>query len=231
MHNGPSGTCEFDISSLFDMEELQSMQDAFALATGVASVITDTRGTPLTRPSNFCSLCKDIIRHTEKGRANCFKSDAALGRFNPHGPTVQRCLSSGLWDAGACIVVGGMHVANWLIGQVRLDRREDDSVLAYADAIGADREAFRQALSEVPVMSLERFRAIAQALYLIANKLADSAYQNLRQGQIIREKTAAERSLRASEGRFRRLLEMAPIPISICAPDGSVEYLNEKFLS
>ena len=231
MPNGPPASCEFNISSLFDMGELQSMQDAFALATGVASVITDTRGNPLTRPSNFCSLCKDIIRNTDKGRENCFKSDAALGRFNPDGPSVRRCLSSGLWDAGACIVVGGIHVANWLIGQVRLNRREDDSVLSYADAIGADREAFRQALSEVPVMSMERFKAVAQALYLIANKLADSAYQNLRQAQIIREKTAAERSLRASEGRFRRLLEMAPVPITICGPDGSIEYLNEKFLS
>ncbi|WP_243438821.1 PocR ligand-binding domain-containing protein [Fundidesulfovibrio soli] len=231
MHNGQSGTCEFELSSLFDMEELQAMQDAFALATGVASVVTDTRGTPLTRPSNFCRLCKDIIRKTETGRLNCFKSDSVLGRFNPVGPTVRRCLSSGLWDAGACIVVGGMHVANWLIGQVRVDMADDESILAYADAIGADRDAYREALFEVPIMPMERFQAVARALYLIANKLAESAYQNLRQAQIIREKSAAERSLRASEGRFRRLLEMAPLPISICGPDGSVEYLNEKFLS
>ncbi|WP_243312739.1 PocR ligand-binding domain-containing protein [Fundidesulfovibrio agrisoli] len=231
MHNGQPGTCEFELSSLFDMEELQSMQDAFALATGVASVITDTSGNPITRPSNFCRLCKDIIRKTELGRANCFKSDAVLGRYTPAGLNVRRCLSSGLWDAGACIVVGGMHVANWLIGQVRTDPAGDEAILAYADALGTDREAFREALSEVPLMPLERFQAIAQALHLIANKLADSAYQNLRQAQIIREKSAAEESLRASEGRFRRLLEMAPLPISICGPDGSVEYLNEKFLS
>lgn len=56
MHTGPARICDIEFSSLFDMEKLQSMQDAFAQATGVASVITDTHGTPLTRPSNFCRL-------------------------------------------------------------------------------------------------------------------------------------------------------------------------------
>jgi len=229
MDTGPARICDIEFSSLFDIEKLQSMQDAFAQATGVASLITDTHGNPITKPSSFCRLCKDIIRQTELGQRNCFKSDSVIGRFAPDGPTVRKCLSSGLWDAGACIVVGGMHVANWLIGQVRVDPAEDEAIVAYADAIGADRDKFREALLEVPVMPLERFQAIARALHLIANQLAESAYQNLRQAQVIREKSEAEVSLRASENRFRRLLEMAPIPIYICSSEGRIEYLNEIF--
>mgnify|MGYP000682583277 CR=1 FL=1 len=56
---------------LFDLEEIQSIQDTFAKATGVASIITDTDGSPITKPSNFCRLCRDIIRKTEKGLSNC----------------------------------------------------------------------------------------------------------------------------------------------------------------
>ncbi|PKK89367.1 MAG: hybrid sensor histidine kinase/response regulator [Candidatus Wallbacteria bacterium HGW-Wallbacteria-1] len=108
---------QFD--ELFDLQDIQLIQDEFAAATGVASIITRPDGTPFTKPSNFCRMCIGIIRNTEKGCANCFKSDAMIGRFNPDGPTIQQCLSGGLWDAGAAISVGGRHIANWLIGQVR----------------------------------------------------------------------------------------------------------------
>jgi ligand-binding sensor protein len=138
---------------LFNIEEIQGIQDSFANATGVASIITQPDGTPITHPSNFCRLCVDIIRKTEKGRANCYRSDATLGRCNPSGPIISPCLSGGLWDAGASITVGGKHIANWLIGQVRDTTQNEKQMLRYADEIGADREEFRRALAEVPVMS------------------------------------------------------------------------------
>ena len=55
----------------FCLEELQRLQDEFAAATGVASIITNPDGSPITRPSRFCRLCVDIIRKTPLGLANC----------------------------------------------------------------------------------------------------------------------------------------------------------------
>ncbi|MFW5740134.1 MAG: PocR ligand-binding domain-containing protein, partial [Myxococcota bacterium] len=117
---------------LFDLPAIQRLQDEFARATGVASIITRTDGAPITRASSFCRLCQDVIRGTEKGRQNCFRSDAELGRFRSDGPTVQPCMSGGLWDAGAAISVGGNHVANWLIGQVRDETQSEEKIAAYA---------------------------------------------------------------------------------------------------
>lgn len=196
-----------DLAALFNMEELQRIQDAFAEATGVASVITGPDGTPITRPSNFCRLCRDIIRNTETGRRNCFRSDAVLGRYAPAGPTVQRCLSAGLWDAGASIHVGGRHLASWLIGQVREPGQGEEAVVRYADAIGADRERFRQALAEVTVMSPGQFRAVADALFLLANQLSRQAYLIHKQKQLLREGHAAEARLRQSEDKFRTIVD------------------------
>ncbi|MCK5323777.1 MAG: PocR ligand-binding domain-containing protein, partial [Desulfobulbaceae bacterium] len=62
---------QLDFLDLFDLEEIQKIQDAFALAAGVASVITSPDGRPITRPSNFSSLCKEVIQKTEKGLADC----------------------------------------------------------------------------------------------------------------------------------------------------------------
>ncbi len=194
------GSIRFE--DLFDLEEIQRIQDLFADATGVASIITHTDGTPITRPSNFCRLCRDIIRETSLGRANCFRSDAALGLNNPDGPKIQPCLSGGLWEAGASINAGSQHVANWLIGQVRDETQTEQGVLEYAREIGVDEGEFLKAFREVPAMSREQFNRVADALFTFANLLSRSAFQNLQQARYIAERKRAESALRASEARL-----------------------------
>lgn len=180
---------------LFNLEDIQRLQDEFALATGVASIITRPDGEPITTPSNFCRLCNDLIRKTEAGLANCFKSDAQLGRLSDKGPTIRPCMNGGLWDAGAGISVGGRHIASWLIGQVRDGAQNEDKVRAYARKIGADEDAMAEAFREVPAMSRERFGRVSQALYTLANQLSAIAYQNVQQARFISELKRAEEEL------------------------------------
>jgi len=178
--------------ALFDLGEIQEIQEAFARATGVASIITTTDGVPITRPSRFCALCQDVIRGTERGRANCFRSDAEIGRYNPHGPTIQTCLSGGLWDAGASITAGRIHIASWLIGQVRNEQTDTGRMRAYAGEIGADEQAVLRALQDVTVMSIEQFRQVSKALFLFANQVSQRAFQNLQLTHIVSELGRAE---------------------------------------
>ena len=164
---------------LFDLEMIQKLQDSFSSATGVASIITKPDGTPITKPSNFCRLCKDIIRKTELGVKNCYYSDSIIGRQNTSGPIFQNCLSGGLLDGGASISVGNKQIANWLIGQVKSEETHDEEIMMYADEIGADKEKFRNALSEVKIMSVHQFENIADSLFIFANQLSEKAYDNL----------------------------------------------------
>ncbi|HJV92441.1 MAG TPA: GAF domain-containing protein, partial [Azonexus sp.] len=187
------GSVTFD--DLFNREEIQRIQDEFAQATGVASLITKPDGTPLTAPSNFTSLCSEIIRQTERGALNCTRSDAVLGSYHPEGPIVQPCLSGGLWDAGASITVGGHHIANWLIGQVRDETQTEEKMRAYAREIGADEEAYMAAFRKVPAMSRTRFEQVARALFSLANQLSTSAYQNVQQARFITERRVAEKEI------------------------------------
>lgn len=181
---------------LFNVKDIQRIQDEFAAATGVASIITRPDGTPITAPSKFCRLCKDVIRQTEKGLLNCHRSDANLGRLSDGGPIIQRCLSGGLWDAGASIHVGGQHVANWLIGQVRDNTQTEDNMRAYAREIGVDENLLIEAFREVPAMSRTQFDQIAHLLFTIASQLSAMAYQNVQQSRFIADRQRAEEELR-----------------------------------
>ena len=106
-------TIQFE--DLFNLDEIQQIQDEFANATNIASLITKPDGTPITRPSNFCRYCK-IIRETEKGALYCLKSDQVIGQKVTSGIHIHTCLSGGLLDASASITIGNKKIANWLIG-------------------------------------------------------------------------------------------------------------------
>ncbi len=215
---------------LFKIEDIQRLQDEFSEATGVAAIMTKPDGTPITQPSNFCRLCNDVIRKTDKGLRNCCKSDAILGQYNPDGPTVQQCLSGGLWDAGAAISIGDKHIASWLIGQVRDETQGEEQMRAYAQEIGADEVKLLEAFREVPSMSYDKFTRVAQVLYTLAKQLSTTAYQNIQQARFIMERKKIEKSLRTSNKRYQALTELLPIGIFEIDIEGNILFANQAFL-
>jgi len=186
----PSGV--IDILDVIDRSELQTLQDRFADATQVGSLITYPDGTPITQESNFCRLCSELIRGTEKGREACRRSDVILGGGG-RVPEAKICLSAGLWDAGASIIIGDQHVANWLVGQGRPGDFDDERMRAFAREIGVDETEFMTALAEVPVMSAERFEAVVALLHEVAERLSALAFQNVRQRQLLAELAESSR--------------------------------------
>lgn len=230
-------TADIKFEDLFNLDEIQKIQDAFAESTGVASIITDTKGRPITRPSNFCHLCQNIIRKTEKGLANCYHSDEVLGRLKRDGAAVQPCLSGGLWDGGTSICVGDRHIANWLIGQVLDPATSNDSMMDYAREIGADEEAFREALTLVNRMPKEQFKKVCNALFLIAKQLSQLALQIAKQARHITESKRVEeeraimaRQLEGINILQESLLKSAALETKLTGiTNGVVQYFNADF--
>lgn len=58
---------QLEFTDIFDLAELQRLQDLFAETQGVASLITRPDGTPITAPSNFTRLCKILFAKRKKG--------------------------------------------------------------------------------------------------------------------------------------------------------------------
>lgn len=212
---------------LFDMAEIQRLQDQVAQAFGVASIITYPDGKPITNPSNFCRLCNDIIRKTELGLKNCMYSDSVLGVPNPAGPSIQPCLSGGLWDAGSSITIGGVHIANWLIGQIKDQTQNEEKIRLYAREIGANEEDALQAFSEVTPMSEERFRFVSEMLHTMARQMSQLAYQNIQQARYINDRKQALELLAQSEEQYRTTLYGIGDGVITVESNGRVKMMNK----
>ncbi|MCE5335349.1 MAG: PocR ligand-binding domain-containing protein, partial [Desulfobacteraceae bacterium] len=210
---------------MINVSDMQRVQDLLADAFGVAALMTRPDGTAITEPSNFSDLCK-LIRSTPKGLLNCNYSDAEVGRHNPSGPNIQNCLSAGLCNAGTSITVGGRHIANWLIGQVRNDSQNEEAILEYCREIGADEEAFRAAYRRVSIMPQQQFNRIAHVLFAFANLISASAYQNVQQARFIAERNKAEESLR----KYERIVSTSQDVIALISRDYVYEAVNDSLL-
>ncbi len=205
-------TKHITFNDLFDQKDIQRIQDIFSEATGVASMITYPDGIAITQPSNFCRLCQ-IVRETEKGLANCIKSDAVNCQNISSEIQLKRCVSVGLWDSGVKITMNGIHLANWLIGQVRNEEIDEQKIIEYGDEIGADKKEFLEAFHQVPIMSTEKLLKIFEMLSAFSNELSEKAYSNFQLKIKIEESERINELLQNERLLLRTLIDNIPDPI------------------
>lgn len=218
---------DLEFEDMFRLEDIQKLQDEFAKAAGVATIIARPDGSPITKPGNFTRLCNDIIRKSPKGCQNCQKSDAAIGQCSTEAPCIQVCQSGGLWDAGARINIKGKHIATWLIGQVRDETQSEDKIRQYAHQIDVDEEELVSAFNEVPSMSMEKFRNIVQVLHTLASQLSTSAYQNMQQARYIAELDRTKDLLQEEQKRLDFILDITKTGVNICDADYNLHYVDK----
>ena len=214
---------------LFNIDELQQLQDQVATAFGVASIVIKPDGTPITRPSNFTRLCKNLMRGDDNSQIYCKYSDSLIGSQLPDGPVFKPCMCSGLWSAVSKISVEKQHVANWLIGQVRSEVKDENIIREHARNIGADVEEFVKEYNSIPIVTEERFKQIANLVYTIASQLSEKAYNNLQLSKFIDEKRIVEKALLESEQRLKNLFERAPLGYQSLNENGFFIEINEAW--
>lgn len=196
-------------NEIFDMETLQRLMDSLSKSLEVGLCIRSPEGKRLTEDSVYCRFCQDIIQHSEMGKKQCEASDVTLSAYKEKSPMICRCKSAGLMDAGINLMVDGVHIASILVGQVRLKENElsEEEYRQIARSLQLDEEAYMKGLSEIPVISREKFESILETLTLVAGQLSQLGYHNLQQRKRISALENAESSLQKDREQLQTLAE------------------------
>jgi len=219
---------DFQFSDIFNIDDMQRLQDLFSDATGVASIITQTDGEPITRPSNFCRLCDTQQHKSGKKGTNSVLPGTKVGGHHSSGQVIHTCLSGCLWNSSTSIIVGGKHLANWLIGQVQDQATDDSHIRQHADEIGSSTMDLKMALVEVPVMSAKQFSKVSDMLFAYVNELSEKAYTNLQMKMQITEHERATQLLQAIEEHYSTTLNSIGDAVLSTDINGLVVNINPR---
>ena len=165
------------ISDFLDIEFFQILQDRLSEEFGIASIITDVNGLPLTRPSNFSEFCGLHTRGTEIGLKKCMLCDAygGLKAKALKKPIVYRC-HSGLTDFASPIIMEDTLVGCFLCGQVLSEEPDEEKFKKIAREIGVDEDIYIEALRKVKILPYKKIEYIADFLYEISSKISNFTY-------------------------------------------------------
>lgn len=183
---------ELSLTDLINKETLQRIQDAFSSMTGMAALITDMDGVPVTEGSNFTDFCMKFTRTSEVGFQRCQKCDkfGAASTWKNQKPTSYYC-HAGLIDYAAPILAGGQMIGSFIGGQVLTEPPDKDKMYKIAEELEVDPEKFWEAAQKVRILEKKDIENAAQFLFIVAGVLSDMAYG---QFSIMRAKQEVEQA-------------------------------------
>ena len=167
------------LSELLGKDSMSVIQDGFGKLTGMASVLTDESGTPITEVSNFSRFCFELTRSTAEGRRRCEHCDRMGARQTMRsGKAEVYTCHAGLCDFAAPIIVDGRFMGAFVGGQVLMEQPDEDKIRETAKELGIDPDAYVEAVHEIPIISREKIEYAAEFLCAIANIFSTMAYNN-----------------------------------------------------
>lgn len=187
---------------IIDRQTLQSLQDAFADATGMAALTTDDTGA-VTELSNGTDFCMGFTRASKIGCERCNQCDLMGGEESSKTgkPAVYYC-HGGLVDFAAPIILNGKHIGSLIGGQVLPEPPDEEKFRKIAKEIDVDPDAYIEALRKIRIVPKEQIDAAANLLYQMANALSQVGYQRM---MAVQKSAESEATVEEINARFEQI--------------------------
>jgi ligand-binding sensor protein/sugar diacid utilization regulator len=182
------------LTDLISVETLQSIQDTFARAFGLPTVIIDTTGANATAITHRLRFCEDLTRTSLAG-SRCADCDLCSMRdaSERSGPAIFNCWN-GLYDCAIPIAPKGHVVGYFLCGQIFTAEPDPAAYARTAEEIGVDPDDYVQALADVRVLPYEQYQASVQSMHVLAEMIAEQAAASIDSLQMLEQARRAEES-------------------------------------
>lgn len=216
IYNKDVGLTEGDFSDYFDVEKMQRLQNAVSKNQDIASLILDTEGNNITKPTRFSVGLIRIVKRNktvddffDQGLMKQYKANvrtAAVVR-NKTGDMMSGCIP---------IIINDRKVATWIVGgvfdeEMMLPREKYEQL---AKDAGEEVDKFMEAIDDVHIMSKSEFLGIFEVVRLVAEQMAENLDKNLAQKmelaykqELMEELEETNVALKIQAERYRLLSE------------------------
>jgi ligand-binding sensor protein len=126
----------WQLTDLISVETLQSIQDTFARAFGLPTVIIDTTGADATAITHRVTFCEDLTRTSAVAGPRCKECDLCGMReaADTSRPAIFKCWN-GLYDCAIPIAPKGHVLGYFLCGQILAEEPNVDDYAGTAAEI------------------------------------------------------------------------------------------------
>ena len=188
---------DIEFTELFNIDEIQNIQNALSNSYNIPLVIIDPKGRFITKPSNQYSINKneitDFFDFHKIIIENIHDSPDIIndGKIN-----IKKCKECELQYGISKINIGNKLIASWIIGLVRYESQEINGILNEISKNNKEMlEMCKSLINFIPTIKEENFININEALNLISNQLSSLAIQNIRKAYAIVERENAEKEI------------------------------------
>lgn len=188
---------QLSLIDLLNLKAWQKIQDGFSSITDIGLRTFDAKGTPLTSPSGWPRLCKEILQKSPLRPHTC---EACLPTFLGGRATVDRNLSFtcpfGLHNFITPLSLDQNKTFGYVIvGPVILvSRKSKEEYYKIAEELNIDTELFWNAIVEIRVLSFFRLQTIVDLIKDISAYILKLSYENMAVGEEIRKITSESTS-------------------------------------
>lgn len=232
-----------NLEKIINFKKWQKLQDDIFSVTNMAIISVDYKGNPVTKHSGCSKFCESVRNHPHMVKY-CQKCDARGGleavRLNE--PYIYLCHYN-IIDVAIPIIIDGKYMGAIMAGQVKLleDKTKDmEKIISTShDSIANEvLEAFKDYYEELPILTYEQVKNIANMLSSLCNYLVEEALDKNLILEMYKKSISSNKMLDSStfEGYTVNNIENIKREISNAmldsyVPDSEVENINKNISS
>lgn len=171
---------DYRFTDLVDIDAFRSMLKSFYEATGILHGLVDADNNIISA-IGWQEACTDFHRINPCSNARCLESNCYLAEHLGEASFVGYACKNGLMDYATPIVIDGRQLATLYFGQLLHEPPDMAFFRRQAQECGFDEENYLAAIRKVPIISRERIEPIMAFYVQLAQMLARSGLDRLRE--------------------------------------------------
>lgn len=216
----------YRFEELIDLNVVQTLLTSLSQTTGIPVGILDLEGKILVA-TGLREVCSEFHRRHPGLAPRCRHHEGSIAtRWQPlaspcEAPEfVEYSCQNGLVDLSLPILIKGRHQATLYIGQFFHHPPDREQFRAQARELGLEETSYLEAIDRVPVFSREKLASSLEFHRHLVNMLTSMGAEHL---ELLRQ----QRTLQASEERFRGVFASSPVGMTLVDLEGRLLQVNQ----